>query len=695
LLSDAWAETTTCKKGNTASSEEEFSLLQSKDYHGRSRSTNDDDEVDYVVTRDYIQTDAPGLAYRASMDLEDREPYNSLSLWGAVVRGTPSGMNWLKVGELYLPMRISGHPVLERETLSDSATLAVTGQQPEDEEENEETDADEGEEDDATESEEAGSGATESEATESETTEPDVVEEVADPEATEPEATEPEATEPGTSEEVSPEPEASESEASESDAGEEVAEPEATEPEATESDVVEEVSEPEATEPEATEPDIVEEADAAEPGISEEVSPEPEATESEASESDIVEEVAEPEPIEVESAIAADLEAIEPEAAELEIEPFDGVMVEFGVIFRAVPFLDFRSGTFTTSLALTQRWPSNASSYDAAASGGDENFWSPNLVVTNHDIGGVEVISTSITTNQTTGMVTQVDYLTIRLLQTFQLRSFPFDSQVLSVHVAPASLGPISMKLVPIDFAGEPTLDPALLEDQGFQLVSVNEEETILEAEDSQFADPARGVVEVALRRCASAYFSPLFLPAILVLFVCWSTFFLPVPVAATFATPRTAVTAVAFVASLILFLHIEQMVPARFGRMWIDVFVENIAVLVFAAVAFNTLEQYVHSHMKRPILASGISRELQIFYPSLCAFVLGLSLCVTRSRTLDVLSVVCRLTLFAGIVGYIGAAYTRALLVEDGAPRRPSITEDAKFQASVIRSDDYWRTPR
>jgi len=124
------AEANACSSASVAVLEEEMSLLQDRNHHWWNRATSGSTEVDYVVTKDHVATDAPGIAYRASMDLDDRDPNNALSLWGSVVRGEPIGMDGLKVGSLYLPMRVSGHPVLERETLSDAATLAVTGQEP-------------------------------------------------------------------------------------------------------------------------------------------------------------------------------------------------------------------------------------------------------------------------------------------------------------------------------------------------------------------------------------------------------------------------------------------------------------------------------------------------------------------------------------------------------------------------------------
>lgn len=448
-------------------------------------------------------------------------------------------------------------------------------------------------------------------------------------------------------------------------------EAEATEQAAAEEEVTEqqqETTDSEATEQEATEEEVTEqEQEATDSEATSQEATGPEATEPENNEQQASEsEDDEPEAAELESSEHEEVEAgssAEVEPLSTEPQPFDGVVVQFGVLFRSFPTLNYQSGTFTTSLTLTQRWPTNA---DVSSDG--ENPWSPNLLVMNHDIRGIETVSTSTHVNQTDGMTTQVDYLIVRVRQVFELKQFPFDRQTLSIRVAPASSGSVNIKLVPMQIPEERVLEPELVEDHGFHVASVVESGS--DDLSITLSTPARGVIEVALDRRASAYFSSLFFPAFLLLCISWCIFFVPVPDPA-FAVPRVAVTTGAFVAMLLFNLHVEQMVPARFGCMWIDVFTENIGILVFAVVAFNTLEQYVHSNMGRPFLASVLSFELRIFYPVLCAFVLGVCF-FAPWEYLTVTSAACRFSLAIGIFGYIGKAYRRALDGEEDKLRSP-----------------------
>jgi len=463
---------------------------------GKSLDMRVDDEVDFLVTKDHVQTDAPGLAYRASMDLEDRDTDNRLSTWGSTVSGVPVGDDWVRVGTRFLPVHVGDQVVLER-----TSAAAAPAE--------------------------------------------------ASPEAAEAAAPEPEPEEPA-----------------------------------------------------------------------------PEIYEEEA--------------------------LVEPEILAPELEPFDGLTVQFGVLFRSFPALDFHAGTFTAALALTQRWPTAD-----APPGPDGALWRPHLGVMNHDIGGVEAISTSTILNETDGVATQVDYLTVRVRKTFHLELFPFDQQVLSVHVAPVHPGNVNMRLMPMHIPGERSMEPELLEDHGFFLVSVAERGDYA-AGDVSIGSPARGIMEVALDRRASAYTSTVFLPALLLLGTCWVAFFLPFS-ESSHAFPQMAISATTFLAMLVLNMHVEQLIPARDGRMWIDVFTESISMLVFAGVVFHTFELHVHSHMGRPAFATKLGRELRIFYPLLCAAVLSSCCLAPWSETLTVMSNMCRFCSIAGIFGYVGYGFGRA----------------------------------
>jgi len=73
------------------------------------------DAREYVVDNSVLQSDAPGVAYRLSRNMDHKDPREG-SLggppFGTIVTGVDLGDGWLKVGERFLPMEIDGMRVL-------------------------------------------------------------------------------------------------------------------------------------------------------------------------------------------------------------------------------------------------------------------------------------------------------------------------------------------------------------------------------------------------------------------------------------------------------------------------------------------------------------------------------------------------------------------------------------------------------
>lgn len=70
---------------------------------------------DFLVDESWVGGDCsvPGVIYRRSKDLQDRDAAGAVAHWGTTITGFDQGDGWLKVGTRYLPMRIQGAPVLK------------------------------------------------------------------------------------------------------------------------------------------------------------------------------------------------------------------------------------------------------------------------------------------------------------------------------------------------------------------------------------------------------------------------------------------------------------------------------------------------------------------------------------------------------------------------------------------------------
>jgi len=74
------------------------------------RDLGDLEVVTYLVDNSCLAADSDGLAFRLSMNIEDRA--DKVATWGTIVYGTLAHKDWLKVGDAFLPLSLRNVPVL-------------------------------------------------------------------------------------------------------------------------------------------------------------------------------------------------------------------------------------------------------------------------------------------------------------------------------------------------------------------------------------------------------------------------------------------------------------------------------------------------------------------------------------------------------------------------------------------------------
>jgi len=68
--------------------------------------------VEYVVDNTELQADAPGVAYRFSCRLDDRDEKRPVASWGTIITAEDASDGWVKVGDRFLPLEVNGCKVL-------------------------------------------------------------------------------------------------------------------------------------------------------------------------------------------------------------------------------------------------------------------------------------------------------------------------------------------------------------------------------------------------------------------------------------------------------------------------------------------------------------------------------------------------------------------------------------------------------
>lgn len=67
---------------------------------------------EYVVDNSDLQADAPGVAFRFSRQLNDRDDVRPVAQWGCIVTGEDTGDGWVQIGDRFLPQEVGGKKVL-------------------------------------------------------------------------------------------------------------------------------------------------------------------------------------------------------------------------------------------------------------------------------------------------------------------------------------------------------------------------------------------------------------------------------------------------------------------------------------------------------------------------------------------------------------------------------------------------------
>jgi uncharacterized membrane protein YfcA len=99
-----------------AAHEGRWSLKGSSSYSSWLQHLDTPEEVkEYVVDDTKIEAKSPGLAFRLSKSLDNRDK-GLYADWGSVVKGVDQGDGWLKVGSRYLPLAVNNHTVLRELT---------------------------------------------------------------------------------------------------------------------------------------------------------------------------------------------------------------------------------------------------------------------------------------------------------------------------------------------------------------------------------------------------------------------------------------------------------------------------------------------------------------------------------------------------------------------------------------------------
>lgn len=354
------------------------------------------------------------------------------------------------------------------------------------------------------------------------------------------------------------------------------------------------------------------------------------------------------------------LKAAAPKADPLLTRPNQGKakdVIEFGVFFKAMYGLDFVAKTFQADVVTTLHWtdtraatliPTGSKNVSIPADAAAKKMWLPSVAVTNRAIGGLNEISSMVSV-ATGGKITKVDRVQATIKNDFDVTPFPFDKQTLRVRIASTSL--MSDQLVM-----KPLADPKYngVADGVFKGMWLFDSvaQDVFEDSDGQMKK-SRGELIITVYRDYWSVLQSLVMPAILIVTTSFLGFFIPVN-QPPFLMPRIATSFVSLLAQVNLSIKFDSLQPSHGIISWMDAFEEYCVMLIYSAVLMNIVIVYAQYRLKVTELPAQMDREVRNVFACLCAAGFLYFALFAGSSKIWILSLLARVTMASGILGYI-----------------------------------------
>jgi hypothetical protein len=350
-------------------------------------------------------------------------------------------------------------------------------------------------------------------------------------------------------------------------------------------------------------------------------------------------------------------------------------VVKFGIRLKSWFGIDLAAGTSTIDAVITLRWddarapkllPPNVSSLTLSSEDAKTKMWLPSIAVTNRAHDGDDLISSSVQITKG-GQVTKIDRLLLTLIQGFDTKAFPFDTQNVTIKVASTKYMLDELQLQPLQNASEQGASTEIFSNsvwsfQGAEMQSSVEEDGTLKK--------SRGFLILKVKRSPSQYLSSIFIPSVVLLFMTWSALWLPL--GGPYTMPRVALNAFALLCQMSLDQTANRMVPATGKLSWMVEYIELCFRLQFALMVINVLIISIDYTKGGKELALSLNTGISRAYLVACAINIGVLYFVNSDYVHQALIIIT----IVGLLSYALEIYHRSLQpkdCEDSGPASPA----------------------
>jgi len=341
---------------------------------------------------------------------------------------------------------------------------------------------------------------------------------------------------------------------------------------------------------------------------------------------------------------------------EVQLRPSEGGaadVVQFSILIKNFLGLDFPGQTWKADVVITLSWqddrakrllPPGHDNVTVSATRAAEELWTPDVVVTNIDLQGDEVISTSFNVNKQ-GLVSKTQRVLAQLVANYDVSNYPYDIQKLEVMVAS---GTYMSDEVQMQAMGQANAADGAFSEANWILSSMDL--STKEEMDSSLSK-SRGLLQLNVQHDPAGVFSSCIIPEILILVLSYTVFLMPNE--AAFVMPRVATGMISFLSLLTLSQQTLNALPPRSGICWLELFDASCRFLVFITVILNLFVEVIYYTWGCKEMSTRIATQIMILYPIVSMFILGL-VAITTERWYLTLATFQRTFVTAGCVIYM-----------------------------------------
>mmetsp|Transcript_47034 Transcript_47034/g.81955 ORF Transcript_47034/g.81955 Transcript_47034/m.81955 type:complete len:461 (-) Transcript_47034:21-1403(-) len=385
---------------------------------------------------------------------------------------------------------------------------------------------------------------------------------------------------------------------------------------------------------------------------------------------------------------------VRPSVASAEEGEAEKDTIQVGILIRKLFGIQVKEGTYSADIVLTLRWkddrvgelvPEDTEQLALSAEAAKKELWLPDVIPTNRDIEGLEEIS-SATIVKTSGDVERTKRFMVKMRQPYDLKAYPFDEQHLSVVVASSKYMFDEVVMSVMEEKNYKGCADGVMGSQPWDLLGWKM--SVIE-ETAGSLRKSRCKMDLHIRRKSRSITENTIVPELLLLFIAFTVFFLPMII--QYVVPRVATCLVCFLTMAQFSSKTATMLPDTGDLTWITVWEQCCTFLMFEASLFNAFTEIIYHKLEYKEVAEKLRLEMATCFAGLGLFFFAMTLLNTSGEGLGFMCMLARTFVFATLLFWLGRSVMQCFL-EYRRRNRPLIEQESTtIEMSEKKTGEWW----